>query len=204
MRIHQVRLPAVTSQTRRHCQGGRRDFDDFLPKVRWKELYYRKTRVVTSVSVILSYCLCDIFRLLEEMDLLDEDDSFFADNHIIDASVGSNVFREDSFSSLCLSGETGEERRPFVHSTPHKPCQPASTATRRETAEKLTCPHCSNSYANNRTLSVHLRMHAMKGKRKCDILSCHLLHVIFFCPTRVAFILVSQGLLLNFPRKMRW
>jgi len=101
------------------------------------------------------------------MDILDEDDSFFVDNDAAEISVGSDVLVEDSFSSV-LSGRN----HPVIHSTPVKSRQPSllPSTSAPGRPERVKCTHCMRTYANQRTLSVHMRMHAMKGKRKCSLL----------------------------------
>jgi len=125
--------------------------------------------------------------------LIPDDDSFYVDDFLnIDASVGSNALVEDSFSSLPGLPEEGET--PKFTSTPRRPqqpmvprqdeSQPFSAPRLPRTvppAQRLPCPQCQRSFANERTLSVHVRMHTMKGSFESIYL--YSLKALFFSDT---------------------
>jgi len=97
-------------------------------------------------------------------DVLDELDNSIVDDVLLDASVASDALMEDSFSST-----TGTSHNtPLSTSTPSKGkpriTRPKTSSSSTSGGSRLSCTQCLNTFANERTLTVHLRMHAMKGK----------------------------------------
>jgi len=96
--------------------------------------------------------------------IIDEQDSIYDTIVNVDDSVASDALVDDSFSSVFDASPSKVILPPPVSmSTPKTPKQ-RKTMGVPKVVNRLPCDQCSLTYANERTLATHKRMHAMKSK----------------------------------------